>query len=65
MSEASLFQGGYNFLGLPTTLSAREHAKARVLPVPYDATTSYAAGTRNPATVVRRMILDRKTRWMK
>lgn len=53
MSEASLFQGGYNFLGLPATLSGPERAKAWVLPVPYDATTSYAAGTRNgPSAII-------------
>jgi agmatinase len=53
MKEASLFQGDYNFLGLPAALAAPARAKAWVLPVPYDATTSYESGTRNgPAAII-------------
>jgi agmatinase len=53
MNEASLFQGGYNFLGLPDALSSAERAAAWVLPVPYDATTFYESGTRNgPAAIL-------------
>ncbi len=36
-----------NFLGLPDQLAAYETARVAVLPVPYDATTSYNPGTRN------------------
>ena len=35
-----------NFLGLPEGLAAFDAAQVLVLPVPYDATTSYRAGTR-------------------
>jgi len=53
MIKASLPQGGWNFLGLPDDLAAREGARAWVLPVPYEATTSYGAGTRNgPAAII-------------
>lgn len=36
-----------NFLGLPAKLAGYEAARVAVLPVPYDATTSYNPGTRN------------------
>ncbi len=36
-----------NFLGLPPEHSAFDTSKALVLPVPYEATTSYGQGTRN------------------
>lgn len=36
-----------NFLGLPPVHSSREESQALVLPVPYELTTSYGAGTRN------------------
>jgi agmatinase len=53
MNEASLFQGGYNFMGLPDGVSSPARAKAWVLPVPYDATTCYESGTRNgPAAII-------------
>jgi agmatinase len=53
MSEASLFQSAWNFLGLPDELASPERAKAWVLPVPYEATTSYGANTRNgPAAII-------------
>ena len=35
----------HNFLGLDETLSNFERARAVILPVPYEATTSYGAGT--------------------
>ncbi len=35
-----------NFLGLPTTDAAYEDARFAVLPIPYDATTSFGVGTR-------------------
>ena len=40
------FKGGYNFLGLAEEDTLYEEAKAVILPVPYDSTTSYRAGTR-------------------
>lgn len=36
-----------NFLGLPPEHSAAESSRVRVLPVPYELTTSYGQGTRN------------------
>ncbi len=42
-----------NFLGLPPEHSGFEHSKALVLPVPYEATTSYGQGTRHaPQAIV-------------
>lgn len=47
------FQAGWNFLALEPELCAAERAKAWVLPIPYEATTSYGAGTRNgPAAII-------------
>ena len=45
------------FLGLPPELSAYDTARVVLLPVPYDATTSYRAGTRDGA----RAIVDAST----
>lgn len=47
MSDKTFFQPEYNFLGLPTKIANPRKAKAWVLPVPYEATVSYGAGTRN------------------
>ncbi len=48
-----LFQAPWNFLALPEELSSATRAKAWVLPIPYEATTSYGAGTRNgPAAIL-------------
>ncbi|HNV69040.1 MAG TPA: agmatinase [Candidatus Ozemobacteraceae bacterium] len=44
--DAVHFRGGYNFLGLPEEDTRYENAHAVILPVPYDSTTSYKAGTR-------------------
>jgi len=53
MNEESLFQSPWNFLGLPEELASRERARAWLLPVPYESTTSYGAGTRNgPAAII-------------
>lgn len=42
-----------NFLGLPARLARYESARVAVLPVPYDSTTSYRAGTRDgPAAIL-------------
>lgn len=47
------FRGGYNFLGLPAEETSYENAHAVILPVPYDSTTSYRAGTREgPAALL-------------
>ena len=40
------------FLGLGAELSAYRTARAAILPVPYDATTSYRAGTRDGAQAI-------------
>jgi agmatinase len=53
MSENRLFQSPWNFLGLQDSLSRKEDARAWLLPIPYEATTSYGAGTRNgPAAIL-------------
>ena len=47
------FQAPWNFLGLPEELAAPARARAWVLPIPYEGTTSYGAGTRNgPAAII-------------
>ncbi len=47
------FQGPWNFLGLPEERAAADRARAWVLPIPYEGTTSYGAGTRNgPAAII-------------
>jgi arginase family enzyme len=38
------FCGDYNFLGLPDEDTLYDEAKAVIIPVPYDSTTSYQAG---------------------
>ena len=48
MSEQPLFQPPWNFFGLPPELSSPSRAKAWVLPIPYESTTSYGAGTPEP-----------------
>ncbi len=43
----------WNFLALPENLSDYRTAKAVVLPIPYEGTVSYGAGTRNgPAAII-------------
>lgn len=47
------FQGSRNFLGLCDATACAERARAWVLPIPYEATTSYGSGTRNgPAAII-------------
>jgi agmatinase len=47
------FQTPWNFLGLAEELAAPGRARAWVLPIPYEGTTSYGAGTRNgPAAII-------------
>jgi len=53
LPASELYQAPWNFLGLPEELTSPERARAWVLPVPYEATTSYGAGTRNgPAAIL-------------
>ncbi len=48
-----LYQTPWNFLGLPEEISSRAAARAWLLPVPYESTTSYGAGTREgPAAII-------------
>ena len=43
-----------NFLGLPAKYSNYKTARFAVLPIPYDSTTSFQAGTREgPAAIIR------------
>jgi agmatinase len=52
MKRTDHYQAAWNFLGLPDRL-CRESARAWVLPVPYEGTTSYGAGTREgPAAII-------------
>lgn len=54
MSEADRFQSPWNFLGLSAEQSESAQARAWVLPIPYEATTSYGAGARNgPAAILQ------------
>ncbi|MFZ5952250.1 MAG: agmatinase [Candidatus Rifleibacteriota bacterium] len=47
------FCGDYNFLGLPDEDTAYDDAKAVIIPVPYDSTTSYRSGTREgPSAII-------------
>jgi agmatinase len=46
MGHEKLYQPAWNFLGLPEDAAAPERARAWILPIPYEATTSYGAGTR-------------------
>jgi agmatinase len=53
MHAADSHSASAAFLGLPPALCARERAAAWVLPVPYEATVSYGAGTRGgPAAIL-------------
>jgi agmatinase len=51
--NTDFFQASWNFLGLPDELASPERARAWLLPIPYEATTSYGAGTREgPAAIL-------------
>ena len=53
MSGPGLYQPPWNFLGMTDELGAADRARAWVLPVPYEGTTSYGAGTREgPAAII-------------
>jgi agmatinase len=47
------FQAAWNFLRMPEELATKGRAAAWVLPVPYESTTCYGAGTRDgPAAII-------------
>jgi agmatinase len=53
VSTEALFQPPWNFLGLPEDVSSPGRARGWLLPIPYEATTSYGAGTREgPAAII-------------
>jgi agmatinase len=53
MSVYDLFQTPWNFLGLPQDVCEPGRARGWLLPIPYEATTSYGAGTRDgPAAIL-------------
>ena len=53
MSGHDLFQTPWNFLGLPEAVASQERARGWLLSIPYEATTSYGAGTREgPAAIL-------------
>jgi agmatinase len=53
MSGERIFQAPWNFLGLPEDVSHPKRACGWLLPVPFEATTSYGAGTREgPAAIL-------------
>ncbi len=48
-----LFQTPWNFLGLPEESSEPARSRGWLLPIPYESTTSYGAGTRDgPAAII-------------
>ena len=53
MMSSDFFQASWNFLGLPDELASPDRARGWLLPIPYEATTSYGAGTREgPAAIL-------------
>lgn len=53
MSVDELYQSPWNFLGLPEQLAKPSRARGWLLPIPYESTTSYGAGTREgPAAIL-------------
>ena len=53
MSDDAVYGEPWNFLGLSAEYTAPEEARAWVLPVPYEATATYGAGTRDgPAAII-------------
>jgi agmatinase len=53
MPGHELFQTPWNFLGLPQDISEPARARGWLLSIPYEATTSYGAGTREgPAAIL-------------
>ena len=52
MTVREYFQNPWNFLGLAEDLSDASRARGWLLPVPYEATTSYGAGTREGPSAI-------------
>ncbi len=53
MTLEELYQSPWNFLGLPEELARPSRARGWLLPIPYESTTSYGAGTREgPAAIL-------------
>lgn len=53
MGEPGPYQAPWNFLGLSEELASPTRARAWVLPIPYEGTTSYGAGARNgPGAII-------------
>ena len=53
MAAEELYQSPWNFLGLPETLAQPSRSRGWLLPIPYESTTSYGAGTRDgPAAIL-------------
>jgi agmatinase len=53
MVKPEYFQNPWNFLGLPEEISDASRARGWLLPIPYESTTSYGAGTREgPAAIL-------------
>ncbi|MDR0310945.1 MAG: agmatinase [Acidobacteriota bacterium] len=51
--NSDFFQPAWNFLALPDELASPERARGWLLPIPYEATISYGAGTREgPAAIL-------------
>ena len=62
-NTTGLLQGPWNFLGLPEELANPARSRAWVLPIPYEGTTCYGAGTRNgPAAIIAASWRDRAVR---
>jgi agmatinase len=53
MTKDEMFQTPHNFLGLPAEFADPARARGWLLPIPYESTTSYGAGTRDgPAAIL-------------
>jgi len=52
MNKLEYFQNPWNFLGLAEAISDSASARGWLLPVPYEATTSYGAGTREGPSAI-------------
>lgn len=52
MKERVHFQNPWNFLGLTEEIADPERARGWLLPIPYESTTSYGAGTRDAPTAI-------------
>ncbi|MBT3374962.1 MAG: agmatinase [Lentisphaerae bacterium] len=60
-TNSDRYQAAPNFLGLPDSIASRATAGAWILPIPYEGTTSYGAGTRDgPAAI---LAASRQVEW--